>query len=194
MGPRFLDLVRSGVQTAGGVVQVSVCGGLAVEVLDSIIDGLSKLSAVMESGGKIAHTTLQLVRGKDKVDPEIKKGIVDLLDNLLEAQQTNLALQEKLALLRTELHAMKAAQDDLERYVLTQTPGGALVYAVRDPGRTGEPAHTLCANCYTGGKKSVLQALGNLFHRCPACGSDFKTSAGSQMIASSGDGRRFDGF
>lgn len=165
-----------------------------MESLDSSINGFSKLADVVKSGSEIANATLQLVGRKDKVDPEIKKGIVDLLDKLLEAQQTNLALQEKLALLDAELHAMQAAQDDLERYVLTRTPGGALVYALRDPGHAAEPAHTLCANCYTGGKKSVLQALGDLFHRCPACGSDFKTSAGSQMIATSGDGRRFDGF
>lgn len=120
---------------------------------------------------------------KSNASPDLTKQSSDLLDatiNLkkmvIDLQESMLVLQKENADLKEKIVKAEKLQHDLEKYRLKELAAGVLVYGLYEPEANGDPVHYLCANCFTNGKKSILQlkreAVSGDIYRCHACDSE----------------------
>lgn len=105
---------------------------------------------------------------------EFQSAIMDAQQRVLAVQEERSALIEKISQLEAELARMKAWEAEKERYELKRVgyAGSATVYALKAGMEAGEEPHSVCANCYESGTKSILQgdrAKGDTFLVCPRC-------------------------
>lgn len=101
-----------------------------------------------------------------------------------DLQQDHAAMLERERNLEAEIARLKDWSAERERYSLHRYYPGVVAYALKPGMERGEPPVKLCANCYTRGEKSFLQATAELanrerIHRCDTCGS--KVAIGGEM-------------
>ncbi|WPH18252.1 hypothetical protein [Variovorax paradoxus] len=114
-----------------------------------------------------------------KVDQKASEKVIDALSRLGAATDALYTLRDELFRLQTENEELKEAAKDREalaahraKYVLSETPGGAIVWHFSDA-----PAHYACPNCWNDKRIEILQSnrtrLGK--YRCTAkeCGAEF---------------------
>lgn len=124
-------------------------------------------------------TVMDVLKGfKDIGDANTRNAVaVELQEKILAAYQAQMALAEQIGNLEKEVAQFKNWEAEKERYILTDYGSGTFAYALKPDKADGEPAHRICANCYTQGHKSLLQ-FRHLTHdkkesmRCYRCGSD----------------------
>ena len=106
----------------------------------------------------------------------------NLLGKLIDAQQAVLELQQSAGALRDENLALKeenrhlrAFEGERERYELKSLGPGATVYSPKEELHPDAPSHHLCAQCFEGAKRSILQHAGyegsERILECPGCKS-----------------------
>ena len=118
---------------------------------------------------------------------ELKLKLSDLVDKLLSAQASILAVNEERALLLERIRVLeeKAAQagtweHEMARYQLVSPWTGVTVYALKKSESRGEPPHFMCANCYHQRKPSILQNGATKDGKwgllvCPVCRAETRT-------------------
>ena len=148
----------------------------------------------------IKKAAIDMTRGVAALNSEtdIKLAIVDILRQLLDAQQATLADREKMSELRSEIEGLRAQlavrarwDDERLRYQLTQSPLGAFTYDLKADFRSTEPFHRICTTCFENGKKSILHVKakhngGETVH-CATCKTDLTLSPFEATFAVSGD-------
>lgn len=77
----------------------------------------------------------------------------------LETQEQQAALTNRIRDLEKENMELKDWNHERERYALHEIMTGRFVYRLQPSMENGEPAHDLCANCFTQGKKAILQVV-----------------------------------
>lgn len=120
-------------------------------------------------------------------DAQIKLALSELTLQIAQAQVANADLKLQLAALQDALRNAQAFKSDLDRYVLWETPSGALVYRLAKEIGDGEPTHFLCPNCVEDKRKSILQGH-RTYRKCPRCGTGFAFEV-PDPLPSSGRGR-----
>jgi hypothetical protein len=106
-----------------------------------------------------------------------------LYTQILAAQQGALAALTREQALLEEVGSLKKRVADLEawdaekqRYELVALAPNVMACAIKNDMRGNEPAHYICANCYSNGKKSFLNqhVRGTRVDkfRCNSCGED----------------------
>jgi hypothetical protein len=83
--------------------------------------------------------------------------IMDGQAKLLEAQALQFTHIDRIRSLETEITKMKEWDAEKQNYELKQLWTGAMTYMRKPDARGVEPAHWLCPNCYTEGRKSFFQ-------------------------------------
>lgn len=136
---------------------------------------------------------LDIAKGlKDISDASARyAAVIELQEKILGAQEAQTALVQKVGDLEKELAAYKNWDAEKERYKLTDFGGGTFAYGLKTEKANGEPAHRICANCYGGGLKSILQFMGHSsgqdHFRCFRCSTDFFFGIFSPSASSSYD-------
>ena len=112
-----------------------------------------------------------------KVDGEVQRAKIEVMEQLGKAQDTLYDLREELTKLQDENLTLKRAAeqgeawaDRLAQYELQKTPGGAVVYSFKGP-----VSHYACPSCINGQRIEPLQdnrTMSGKF-RCVACKSEF---------------------
>jgi hypothetical protein len=110
----------------------------------------------------------------------------ELMNLLLEAQQAETALVADKRQLEERVRELEAWDGEKERYELKDIGNGCMAYVLKPSAAGSEPPHSLCANCYQQGRKSILTPFHIQIGRaeamqCHACGSE--------MIVQGHDGR-----
>ncbi|HHC6614795.1 TPA: hypothetical protein ACN311_004067 [Vibrio parahaemolyticus] len=124
-----------------------------------------------------------------KSEADIQNKVIALQTALLEAQSNALSataaqfeLQERIRELEGQLQDKGDWNQTKNKYVLVapwRIP--SQVYALKQSESDGEPAHFACANCFSNGKKSILNAVqGSSFiqYVCPSCNAKSDTGYG----------------
>lgn len=89
---------------------------------------------------------------------ELLAQIISAQESALAAQSDQLSLIERVRELEEDIASLKTWTAEKERYELAPVGEiGALAYASKEGMEPPEPSHHLCANCYSDGKKSILQ-------------------------------------
>lgn len=145
---------------------------------------LSAISGLMTSFKSISDIMQALLALK--VESEVRGKVVELQSAILSAQSSAmsaytdlLAATKRTEELEKELAALRAWEAEKQRYALTEVDPRVFVYVLRQDASQGEPTHWLCANCFTGGQKAILQfdhgtSAGQDIHVCQRCKSEIK--------------------
>lgn len=95
----------------------------------------------------------------------IQGKVIELQGVILSAQGAAMValgahatLLEQASLLEKEVAQLKAWDAEKQKYHLSEVATGCFVYAVKPDSGSAEPMHSLCANCFHDGHKSILQA------------------------------------
>lgn len=150
--------------------------------VDLMIDigSLASLAGSLKTAGDIAQT---LVGIRDA--NLIQQKVIDLNREIIAAQSSAITTQAQYAALTQHVRDLTARVAELEaweqeklRYQLMDHGGGTFTYALKAGMENGEPFHRICAHCYQGRRKSLLQSHGNFGSgrekvTCPACDGEF---------------------
>ena len=134
---------------------------------------------------------------KDINDAAVRNtAVIELQEKILAAQEQQMALAERVRELEEEVARYETWDTEKERYELTQVGDRrALAYTLKEGVESPEHPHQLCANCFTDGKKSILQEeVHSVGHAhilvCHHCGSEIYTSGMRRPEHSGGRRRR----
>jgi len=118
--------------------------------------------------------------------------VVEFTGKLMEAQQHETLLIERIRELEKRLMQFENWEAEKQRYQLVKLDPGVMMYRLKQGMENGEPAHEICANCYNAGKKSLLHNMGHgngLTHwKCHSCGFDEHTGHFIQPRTNRSDG------
>jgi hypothetical protein len=142
-------------------------------MVGEIFAGLSALNAALNSVKAL----------KDINDATVRNtAIIELLEKLLIAKETQSALLDRIGDLEKEIARFETWESEKQRYELKTIGSGSFVYALKESMGSAEPPHQICAACYQRGKKSLLQRVpGNSARtalgmgpvlKCPECKSE----------------------
>lgn len=103
--------------------------------------------------------------------------VFDVVQKLSTLQNDYLQLAARHQELSDENRSLKDWANEKEKYELFSPSTGTFAYRAKEAERGAEPQHSLCANCYENGKKSILQAEDQDYGRrtvlvCTRCGAD----------------------
>lgn len=139
-----------------------------MDLASSVVAGLNALKA--------SKDILSTVLGA-KIDADVREKVADVVDKFGAAQDAMYDLREELFKLQSENQELKgriAAADDwnnqLAKYKLTKTTGGAVVYC-----SIGEPTHFICPSCVNQRQLQILQDNRTVSgkYRCVGCKAEF---------------------
>ena len=98
------------------------------------------------------------------------------------AQADHFTMLHEIDALKKEVAHLKAWDVEKEKYKLHEIAPSVFTYILKEEAHAGEPIHQICPNCYTDGKKSILQkqitgGLAALIeYNCPKCKTIIKTN------------------
>ncbi len=127
---------------------------------------------------------------------ELVSLIMSANSSALNAQMEQSALLQEKRALEEKLMKAENWHHEAQRYALREITPGAFVYALKQEMAEGEPPHTICANCYSGRRKTVLQLSDSVHDTCPHCNSRIRAreSQGGQRSGYRAVGGRSDGW
>jgi hypothetical protein len=132
-------------------------------------------------GGALGATKAAFDLAKTFVDirdaAKLQTVRLELLNLLVEAQEAQSALIAEKRQLEERVHQLEAWDGEKERYQLQDMGNGCVAYALKPESAGADPAHSLCANCYSQGRKSILVpfyiSMGSASAlQCHVCGSE----------------------
>ena len=89
---------------------------------------------------------------------ELQKAILAAQDSALTAKTDQASLIDRIRDLEEEVARSKTWDAEKERYELIQVGDrSTLAYTLKEGVESSEHPHQLCTNCFTDGKKSILQ-------------------------------------
>jgi hypothetical protein len=132
-------------------------------------------------------SAFDLAKGLKEVDNVARRNevAIELQEKILGAQSAQASLLERVDKLEKEVIDLKAWDAEKENYELNSIGDGVFAYAEKETMRGTEPAHYLCANCFTEGQKSILQKEITDVGRwtvlvCPKCATEIWPDGGGR--------------
>ena len=141
-----------------------------VSALLAAIPGLAKAGADIASASDEAKRNAQLI--------EFQRVIIQLQSSIAAVQNQNASLLREKDDLEKQIVQLKHWEAEKQRYALVTIWDGGVAYAQKASMSQGEAPHWLCANCFHGGKKSILNPFVGTYGlfgvRCAVCGSNIQ--------------------
>lgn len=120
--------------------------------------------------------------------------IVEFTAKLMEAQQHEALLVERIGALEKRVVQFENWEAEKQRYELQKLHPGILIYRLKSGMENGEPPHEICADCYSKGVKSYLHNTGvyngQTHWKCHSCGFDAATGDFIRPTVNRGGGGR----
>jgi CII-binding regulator of phage lambda lysogenization HflD len=132
-------------------------------VVAETLGGLSALKTAMDMAKAL----------KDINDATIRNSaVIELQEKILAAREAQTTLLERIGDLEKEVASFEKWNAEKENYQLASIHADTFAY-VRKPSAEGNvPSHYICATCYEGRKKRILQRADAAHVMCPDCKSD----------------------
>ena len=87
---------------------------------------------------------------------ELQGAMINLQNSVFSVNEERTALIETIRDLEQKIADMKTWETEKQRYQMQSIGRMTIAYALKSAMSNGEPAHWLCAGCYTDGKKGFL--------------------------------------
>jgi hypothetical protein len=145
------------------------------------IGSFAAMASSLKAAGDITKAMLGL-----RDTALIQAKVIELQREIMSAQSSALAanailteLQQRHRDLEKKLADLEGWEREKARYRLTDYGGKTFAYDLKPDHAEGEPPHTLCPSCFTGGKKAILQfrsqnGLQQQTADCPLCDRQFQ--------------------
>lgn len=122
---------------------------------------LTLLPSAMAGLKNAVDITTALVKTNNIVDVnakaiELQQIIIGLQQNIFSAQDSQRTANDEIQTLKKEIADLRNVGNDLSRYKLCSPVSGSAVYGISKDDPSKEPAHYLCATCFSVGRKSPL--------------------------------------
>ena len=151
--------------------------------------------SALEIGFKHLTNASKTARGliEATVEAKLQAAIIDVQNDIIAAQQSNMsaqaehaALLDKIRALEAEIVGMKNWSTEAARYeAKVVSDHGVIVYKLKEDEASAEAKHELCPHCFTNGKKSIMQPTPEIaprvrlrLHKCPSCSLELAYSSG----------------
>lgn len=141
--------------------------------------GITELSALMTSlkGAKDLAESMIGLRDSAAFQGKIiefQSLIMEAQQRVFTAQEERSALLQKVGELEKKIAGLEDWEAEKKRYEMKKVGYGdrIIVYSLKSEWESDEPAHSICANCYREGEKSLLQEEergGGVYLYCPRC-------------------------
>ena len=141
-------------------------------VAAEIISGLGGLKAAFD-----------LAKGLKDIDDRARRNeaVIELQDKILTAQRAQSDLVERIHELEKQLASFEQWNAEKEKYELKEIYPETFAYVIKEDARGTEPSHLICAACYQGCKKSILQKSSGVHLTCPECKTQVQFKASYLM-------------
>lgn len=109
---------------------------------------------------------------------ELQALALDAQAGVFAVNEERAALMKRVDELEAKVRSLENWEAEKERYQLKQVSSiGTYAYVPKMGVQSSEPPHSLCANCFGAGKKSILQAqpglrMGQRSYACQSCGAE----------------------
>lgn len=116
---------------------------------------------------------------------------------ILKTKKAQVAVEKQLMELQEQLRKQDRFSKEAERYTLTKTTLGSMVYRLKSDDPRGEPMHDVCAACFQNDVKSVLQPHSGRPNTllCTRCKGEFAADLGhSTSVMVGGESRGHRGY
>ncbi|WP_323036216.1 hypothetical protein [Pararhodobacter sp.] len=143
--------------------------------------GIAGMSAGgLKTSAEFVGTVKELLSSPKPDMIEVKKLIAEVYDKLIAAKEAQMTIHDTLMELQKDEMKQQRFAAEAERYALTTTDMGALIYALLPEKAGGQPVHYLCPQCFEDQVKSVLQPSQARFNAlsCNRCNGCFPKSDG----------------
>jgi hypothetical protein len=116
-------------------------------------------------------SAFDLTKGLKDIDDRVRlnDARMELQEKILEAQQAQASLLERIGALEKELASFEKWDAEKENYQLTTIAADTFAYARKPAADSSVPLHFICANCYEDRKKRILQRADAAHVACPDC-------------------------
>lgn len=160
-----------------------------LQLLAAVKTGSDALGSALGLADKLRDA---LGKRRDGIDDDTALAglALDLTKKLVDARLAQAEILHRLHTGENEMKELDRFEKQAARYVLAQTDGGAIVYALKPECAEGEPMHYLCPACFDHRKRPILQPMGQ-FLRCSHCGTDYAARKGASTVAVTLGRRRF---
>jgi hypothetical protein len=107
---------------------------------------------------------------KDINDTAIRNAaVIELQEKILSVRDAQTALLDRVSHLEKEVAGFEKWEAEKEEYELQEIFARTFAYSIKEIARGTRPPHLICANCYEGRKKSILQRADAAHLICPDC-------------------------
>lgn len=131
---------------------------------------------------------------KDINDAAIRNAaVIELQEKILSARDAQTALLDRVSHLEKEVADFEKWEAEKEEYELKEVFSQTFAYSIKESARGTRPSHLICANCYEGRKKSILQRADGAHLACPDCKTRIRIGQASQPVIDRGPGPRSGG-
>jgi hypothetical protein len=128
---------------------------------------------------------------KDINDAAIRNAaVIELQEKILAARDAQTALLDRIAGLEKEVAGFEKWDTEKEEYELKEIFARTFAYAITESARGTRPPHLICANCYEGRKKSILQRADAAHLICPDCKTRIRFEQAAEPTIDRGRGPR----
>jgi len=152
-----------------------------VEIMDykEIIAETASGISVADGLVKLARSTVDLFKGGngETTDRELalKTRLLDLVDQAMASKEAYAKLRDAFTEIEKELSRMRSFEEERENYGLVETYTHSFAYRKRVASGQNEPSPYVCAPCFDGYRRVVLQLEQSLTGydklKCPICGT-----------------------
>lgn len=123
--------------------------------------GLAAALASLKAAKDVAEAMLSVSETTDLQSRmiEFQSKIIDANNAANEAQYERAALYERIGTLEQEVADLDTWNTEKQNYQLKDVTSGrgGFAYVLKEDADTRDPPHSLCANCFQRGEKSILQ-------------------------------------
>ncbi len=137
---------------------------------------MNELIAFISTASHVTNVTKALIQAKTQIEQDavrldLNGALLTLQSKIFEVQASYQALLDENKALKEKIVANEQWEQERNRYYLDSIAVDFLAYRLKDEHCRTEPLHWLCPQCYTDGKKSMLQAStpGSTLHQCHRC-------------------------
>jgi|ERR1700682_3664721 hypothetical protein len=128
---------------------------------------------------------------KDINDAAIRNAaVIELQEKILSARDAQTALLDRISNLKKEVASFEKWEAEKEEYELKEIFTRTFAYSIKESARGARPPHLICANCYEGRKKSILQRADAAHLICPECKTRIRFDQAAQPVIERGPGPR----
>ena len=118
------------------------------------------MAGELMAGLSIFNTMMGMAKALKDIDNAVSRNaaVIELQDQIFAAQSAQTTLIARIGDLEEQVRRFETWETEKQRYELHERKPGRFTRKLKAGMENGEPPHEICAQCYEGRVKSILQS------------------------------------